>query len=1412
MRRAELTGVDLSNCAGGRLVPQWARAFPAALVVCAVAALLGPAGAAASECSNSWVGPAEGSWQTAENWSAGHYPTETEVACIGAGKSVSSAAANQVAEIHVAGILRITGSSFQVLDAEEPSTVSDLRVESGALSGPATVKVAEKLRWWSTMAGAGTTVIEPEAEAKVTGYWASLQGRTLVNEGVLRMEEEGSIRQSESSVFENKGTVYANSVVSYARFPGIYAEGGSPKVVNQGTILRTAASEAWLNINVENYGTINAQTGTLKFEQGSGVGLWASGSVVKGKIFASGPTITLESVDADEAELSGGSTFYAAAGETAVLGDAEVAVHSGPGTIEIAGEVGWMSALSGAGTTVIRPGAEMKVRSYWASLQGRTLVNEGVLRMEEEGSIRQSESSVFENKGTVYANSVVSYARFPGIYAEGGSPKVVNQGTILRTAASEAWLNINVENYGTINAQTGTLKFEQGSGVGLWASGSVVKGKIVVSGPTITAESVDASEIDLSGSSSLSAAAGETPQLGHSEISNLTGPGTFEITGTASWWSWTGSGTTVIAPGAEVKVSSYWTYQKGRTVVNEGTLTMEGEGTIRQSESAVLENEGTLKANSVVSYARFVGIYNEGGASKVVNHSTIRKSSSSEFRFNTSLTNYGTVDVEADRFLFESEGTVAELEPESTLEGAFVFEGPTVTADDISASSAQVSVWGKSAMLVEGDIQVASLTIGFSTLPVTLTGPGNLEVAEEFRWGGGGVIAGTGELVLGPGSVNKIESGNIVHPLTERRLVNRGTLSQVGSDLLHLENGARLVNLGVYNADSWPYCRCSSVIIERTGSGAEPRFVNRGLFRRTSAAENSSEVTIDAPFENGGVIVAEKGTFHFTQPITAASSEDTPHRAKCGDPVDCGTGNFAESQGDILVGGRGVGLILARTYSAQAAATATSPGSFGYGWTNTFGDRLAIAESGKQVTLNQASGATVPFSEAGGGSYTAPGWSQDQLSGSPESGYTLTLPNRSEYRFSGSGKLENLADRNGNETTLSYDEAGRLETVTDPAGRQITLAYNGEGLVESAEDPMGNVVEYAYEEEELTSVTMPGEEGPRWQFEYDGSHRITKMTDGRGGETINEYDGQSRVISQTDPAGHTLAFEYSPFHTKVTNKATGAVTDQWFTSDNQPYKIVRGFGTPSETTETFSYDFSGLLTAVTDGNGHTTKYGYDAQGNRTSEKDAEGNETTWAFDGAHDLISTTTPRGETTTIARDPNGNVESVSRPGPGESTQTTTFERDEHGLLESLTDSLERTWTFGYDAAGNEVSEVDPLGNTKTLEYNEDSQLVAVVPPRGNAEGANPAEYTTEIERDALGRAVKVTDPLGHFVEYAYDPNGNLVSKTNPNGHVKKFTYNAINRQTSEERPNGAVLKTGYDGAHPALAALLAKLRLPA
>jgi RHS repeat-associated protein len=1091
-------------------------------------------------------------------------------------------------------------------------------------------------------------------------------------------------------------------------------------------------------------------------------------------------------------------------GETWQLGSLTMSyqgVLTGPATLEVTSALLWESqaTMSGTGKTVLGSSSVSTIGNANSAftIVSRIVVNKGTVSQVGYGYLALSGGGVFENLGTYNLNGEKSIWQ---IRSEGTGSAFLNKGTFRKAEGTgEAKLATNFETLGLVQAATGKFRFEEPGRSVVFGDGSSLEGPVLCEKAGITAGSVTAPKANLTlRECQLSVSSGKTASLGTLTLNykgNVGGAGTLGISKSLVWQSESmmlEAGTTMIEPSATATVTTYSASLNQRTLVNEGTFTLEGEGAVRETEGAVFRNEATLNANSVESYGRSPGILAETYkvAPTLINNGLIEKSvGTGSTRLNINVENGGTIKAKTGTLLYNQNGATVTLKPGSTLEGVNRFEKSGIWGKDFSLPTGTLSV-RESPVAFEGtSTKLATLKVDYGTV---VSGSGEVEVTEAFLWEGQSTLGGSGKIVLGPKTNNVLNSGATTATLSGRTLVNEGSFNQVSFSRLNLNGGGAFKNRGTYNLNAEPYPTWVPQMIKNEGGGSG-RFVNSGQVQRT---EGSLNVKVVSPFENQGALNPKSSKIEIEHPEKLSDSEKQGC-TKAGDPISCASGNFSESQTDVAVGGRGIGLNIIRTYSAQAAVAATSPGAFGYGWSASFGDHLSVEEGGAKVTLIEGDGSTIPFTRIGGTTYSGPSWSQETLSGSPEAGYTFTALDQTAYRFSGAGRLESIVDRNGNETTLSYDEAGRLKAVTDPAGRQLTFAYNVSGQVENVTDPMGHVVKYAYEGGNLTSVTMPGAASPRWQFKYDGSHRITQVTDGRGGKTTNEYESSSRVISQTDPAGRTLTFKYEAFHTTITNKGTGAVTDEWFTSDNEPYSITHGYGTASATTETFAYNEAGQMIRRTDGNGHTTTYGYDEAGNRTSEKDPLGHETKWTYNATHDLISTTMPGGGTTTIGRDSHGNVESISRPAPGEATQTTSFVHDEHGQLTGVTDPLERTWTYGYDAYGDRASETDPLGEIRTLTYDKDSRVVAIVSPRGNLEGAEPAKYETTIERDPQGRPVKVTDSLGHPTEYAYDGNGNLASLTDAKGHTTKYTYNGDDEQIKVEKPNGATLETGYDGA---------------
>ncbi|HST68755.1 MAG TPA: RHS repeat-associated core domain-containing protein [Solirubrobacterales bacterium] len=1089
------------------------------------------------------------------------------------------------------------------------------------------------------------------------------------------------------------------------------------------------------------------------------------------------------------------------------------------GVLEVGGLGGQMNAIDGSSVEVLNTG-ELAVKGPegGVALVGTSLDNSATVSVAGPAAeIRGSEGADIDNSGTLVVNAEGAGNGLPAGPAP--TPKLVNTGTVLKDEGGEISLvGFKIDNEDLVEAKSGTLTFFAGGNSGqekldrwvsaeeaqiAFAEGAFTFGeKAAMSGTILGSQGaslkghrfeaeeaevwLDESSFEITGAEEesnfgfLGTTGGEIDLINKGVLAveslSLEGKGSFDAgdkTNLTFQWSELYEGSLLqIGVGSDVDLGSF--YQE------EGTTTIGAGSSVESSSPYVGRGPFQIGANSDADLGWF---YQEEGETTIGAGSHVEAKSpfveQGPFEVGTNSTGH------LGR-LFIQEGAVtvgvgSSLDAEDTyLDVGSLDVGENVTysiEDDfyIEEGSADVST-GATINALDGYLQAG-----------TLSGAGNL-VAKKLGW--------ESTVMSGSGLTKVTEVGGIFGnesefaTLDQRRLITQGLFS-VKDAALMMANGARLQNEAEFNASSEDPSFTAQIGIAES-STTNPRIINKSEFNKE---EGTGTTTVTVPFENNGAINQFSGTLHIVNRLGVPASERFGCRGYCGDPIEVATGDFGESQTDIAVGGLGVGLELTRSYSALAAASATLPGIFGYGWFNSFGDRLDFEEEGKRITLVRVKGNTVPFTSDGKGGFDPPVWSEDTLTGNAEAGYVYKGATQIEYGFAPSGALQSVTDRNGNETTLSYTEAGKLKTIEDPSGRKITLSYNGEGLVEKAEDPMGHLVQYGYEGKELASVTMQGEEEPRWQYDYDGSHRMTTMIDGRGGEVENEYDAEGRVLSQTDPAGRTLNFLYDGFHTRYANEGTGAITDIWFNSNNQPTSITRGYGTEDATTERFTYDDSGRQLSRTDGNGHATAYTYNAAGDRTSVTDAEENKTEWAYNATHDVISETTPKGQTTTIVRDAAGNPETISQPALGETTQTISFDFDPLGQLTSLTDPLERTWSFEYDAKGNLKAEINPEGDTRSWAYDENSEVTSIVSPRGNEEGAEPGEFTTTIQRDPRGRPEKVIDPLGNDSEFAYDGNSNLESVTNARGKTTEFAYNGVDDLIETKKPNGVVVKTEYD-----------------
>ena len=142
-----------------------------------------------------------------------------------------------------------------------------------------------------------------------------------------------------------------------------------------------------------------------------------------------------------------------------------------------------------------------------------------------------------------------------------------------------------------------------------------------------------------------------------------------------------------------------------------------------------------------------------------------------------------------------------------------------------------------------------------------------------------------------------------------------------------------------------------------------------------------------------------------------------------------------------------------------------------------------------------------------------------------------------------------------------------------------------------------------------------------------------------------------------------------------------------------------------------------------------------------------------------------------TTAAYDPDGNVVTQTLSGGGV-TQTTTMTYN--AMNEELSQTVDNTGgnlttTYVRDERGLVTSETDPDGNTTTHENDEAGRTVVTTSPAvaaqtGNGSAAVTADPVTTVGYDTFGDETQTEDADGNVITYGYDADGQQVSVTAP------------------------------------------------
>ncbi|MGC9967116.1 MAG: PKD domain-containing protein, partial [Syntrophobacteraceae bacterium] len=394
------------------------------------------------------------------------------------------------------------------------------------------------------------------------------------------------------------------------------------------------------------------------------------------------------------------------------------------------------------------------------------------------------------------------------------------------------------------------------------------------------------------------------------------------------------------------------------------------------------------------------------------------------------------------------------------------------------------------------------------------------------------------------------------------------------------------------------------------------------------------------------------------------------------------------------------------------------------------------------------------------------------------------------YHFDGTGRhLDTIQPLTG--ATIyhfSYDGSGRLSSVTDGNGNTTTIYHDGSGNPIAIITPFGQQTTFTVDSKGYLA-SITNPAGEAYQFSYTADGLMVSMTNPNNNTYSFTYDGYGRLTKDSDPAGGSK-----------TLTRTDSVT--------------------------------GYSVALTTAMNRTTTYQVDnlsTGGRKRTVVSPDGNrkETIEGTDGSR---NTTLADGTLDSLLQGPDPRFgillalpETRSNTTPGGLSRATAMSRTvtlsdplNPFSLTSQTDTVSingRTYQRTFDGSARTFSMISPEGRQGTSTIDALGKIVSSqvsgLAPTGYAydsrgrlsavtAGTGTDTRTTTLGYNANGFLSTLTDPLGRSLGFQYDSAGRITSKTDPDGALTSFQYDRNGNLTSitpPDRPTHVFTYTSVD-----------------
>ena len=345
---------------------------------------------------------------------------------------------------------------------------------------------------------------------------------------------------------------------------------------------------------------------------------------------------------------------------------------------------------------------------------------------------------------------------------------------------------------------------------------------------------------------------------------------------------------------------------------------------------------------------------------------------------------------------------------------------------------------------------------------------------------------------------------------------------------------------------------------------------------------------------------------------------------------------------------------------------------------------------------------------------------------------------------------------------------------TNQGTNKTQVVYNRNGLSQAF------VYEYDYNNGRILAKLGPNglNLGTRYLYDTNGNQTAETMFDANIGESLkrlSSYDNRHHVVSQTvgyNTNSTTNIWTYSWFTNNdlmaSIHDPSGAITE--FAYDRGMPSSIKVYGSSGSVFETkMAYNSNGLLTSITNANGHYVNYFYNAYGFCTSSVPQIGPTVGYEYNRL---------------------GHLYKVNIPGES-GTRTTTFESDELGWTTNIIYADGTTNRFWFDSIGNMTNYLSAEGRTTRYTYAPTRKLSSVVREVGNGVWA-----TNTFTYDNQFNTLNITDERGRGVEsYVMDIQDRPVTVTNLEGQTMSIQYALGNFVKQITRFDGTIVSNTCD-----------------